>query len=93
MDDRLTNYISDRFLKFIEDLVLRDAVRCTENFEATPLVTSSAHSSNGYTKSTSLQPPQVGSDNHEICGTRDINNNSELLLDTVIHHVVYILIS
>ncbi|CAJ2676263.1 unnamed protein product [Trifolium pratense] len=76
---RLTNHISGRFLKFIEDLVLRDAVRCTENFEATPLVTSSAHSSNGYTKSTSLQPPRVGD---EICGRRDINNNSELLLDT-----------
>ncbi|WJX48278.1 hypothetical protein P8452_34867 [Trifolium repens] len=79
---RLTNYISDRFLKFIEDLVLRDVVRCTENFEATPLVTSSGHSSNGYTKSTSLQPPQLGGENHEICGRRDINNNSELLLDT-----------
>ncbi|GAU11706.1 hypothetical protein TSUD_74570 [Trifolium subterraneum] len=65
-----------------EDLVLRDAVRCTQNLEAPPLFTSSAHSSNGYTKSTSLQPPQVGSENHEICGRRDINNNSELLLDT-----------
>jgi hypothetical protein len=63
-------------------LVLRDAVRCTENFEATPLVTSSGHSSTGYTKITSLQPPQVGSENHETCGRRDFNNNSELLLDT-----------
>jgi hypothetical protein len=63
-------------------LVLRDAVRWTENFEATPLVTSSGHSSNGYTKSAFLQPPQVGSENHEICGRRDINYNTELLLDT-----------
>jgi len=57
-------------------LVLRDAVRYTENFGATPLVNSSAHNS-----STSLQPSQVGSENHEIYGRIAINNNSELLVD------------
>lgn len=80
---RLTSCISDRFLKFIEDLVLRDAVRYTENFGATPLVNSTAHNSKGYdTRSTSLQPSQVGSENHEIYGRRAINNNSELLVDS-----------
>lgn len=64
-------------------MVLRDAVRYTENFGATPLGNSSAHNSKGYyTRSTSLQPSQVGSENHEIYGRRVINNNSELLVDT-----------
>jgi hypothetical protein len=64
-------------------LVLRDAVRYTENFGATPLVNSTAHNSKGYdTRNTSLQPSQVGSENHEIYGRRAINNNSELLVDS-----------
>jgi len=63
--------------------VLRDAVRYTENFGDTPLVNPSAHNSKGYhTRNTSLQSPQVGSENHEIYGRRAINNNSELLVDT-----------
>lgn len=59
--------------------MLRDAIRGRENFRATPLI-SSQHNSK---ETTSLQPPQVGGENNEICGRRAFNNNnSELLVDT-----------
>ncbi|XP_061343879.1 uncharacterized protein LOC133289873 [Gastrolobium bilobum] len=77
---RLTSYISDRFIQFIEDLVLRDAVRCS--FRVTPGVISSVHCSEDYTRNTSLRPPQIGGENHGICERRAFNNSKELLVDT-----------
>lgn len=54
----------------------------TQNFGVTPVLISSVHSSNGYIRSTSLQPPQVGGENHEICERRAFNNSRELFVDT-----------
>ncbi|TKY60848.1 hypothetical protein E2542_SST17951 [Spatholobus suberectus] len=79
---RLTSYMSDRFIQFIEDLVLKDIVRCTENFEVIPEITSSVDCSKGYTRSTSLQPSQIGGENHGICERIAFNNSKGLLADT-----------
>ncbi|XP_020221624.1 uncharacterized protein LOC109804243 [Cajanus cajan] len=76
---RLTNYISDRFLQFIEDLVLREIARYTESLGVTPVAIPSVH---GSTRSTSLQPSQIGGENHGIFEKRASNNSKELLVDT-----------
>ncbi|KAK7251539.1 hypothetical protein RIF29_34829 [Crotalaria pallida] len=89
---RLTSYISNRFIQFIEDLVRRDTVRWTQNCGATPLVFSSVHYSKGYTGCTSSQPSKIGGENHGMCERRVFNNSKELLVDTrsVILNVNYI---
>ncbi|XP_057421992.1 uncharacterized protein LOC130715859 isoform X2 [Lotus japonicus] len=78
---RLTSYISNRFIQFIEELVLRDAIRWTESLTGTPVFISVELSSEGYTGNTSWQPPQVGSENHG-CERRDFNKSNELYVDT-----------
>ncbi|RYR67985.1 hypothetical protein Ahy_A03g014455 isoform E [Arachis hypogaea] len=66
--------------KCIQDLVLRDAIRCIENFGVTPTISSSVCCSNGYTISTSWKPPQCGIG---ICeNNRASYNTRELLVDT-----------
>ncbi|KAK7319958.1 hypothetical protein RJT34_04687 [Clitoria ternatea] len=76
---RLTTYVGDRFIHFIEDLVLKDIVRYTENFVAIPVITSSVHCSEG--TGTSLHP-RISGENHGISERRAFNNNKELLEDT-----------
>ncbi|KAK7358364.1 hypothetical protein VNO77_00291 [Canavalia gladiata] len=79
---RLTTYLGDRFIQFIEDLVLKDIHRYKENFGVIPVVISSVPCSKGYTRSTSLQSPQIGGENHGICETRAVNNSKQLLEHT-----------
>ncbi|XP_019424383.1 PREDICTED: uncharacterized protein LOC109333374 isoform X2 [Lupinus angustifolius] len=89
---RLTSYISNRFIQFLEDLVHRDTNRWTRNFRVTPGLFSSVHCAKGYTGSTSSQPPQIGGENNGI-GERKVSNNcKELLVDkrSVILNVNYI---
>ncbi|CAL0313859.1 unnamed protein product [Lupinus luteus] len=78
---RLTSYISNRFIQFIEDLVHRDANRWTRNFRVTPVLFSSVQCSKGYTDSTSSQPPQIGGENNGISERKVSNNCKEVLVD------------
>ncbi|KAF7819778.1 alpha/beta-hydrolase domain protein [Senna tora] len=78
---RLTSFISDQFIQFVEDLVVRDADRWKEDYVFNPGVFSSVHCTKSYT-STSSSRPESGGSIHGICGRGTVDIIEELLVDT-----------
>ncbi|KAI9118959.1 hypothetical protein K1719_009634 [Acacia pycnantha] len=63
---RMSGFINDHFMQYIENLVLRDVDRWREDSVINPAVFSSVYCTKSYTTSSSSQSQTVGP-NHDIC--------------------------
>ncbi|XP_028806527.1 uncharacterized protein LOC114761344 isoform X2 [Neltuma alba] len=81
---RLTSFFNDRFIQFIENLVLRDLDRWKEDFVINPAVISSVYCTKSYTSSSPSQPQTV-SPNHDIY-ERSIFNSTNDTGSVILHN-------